>query len=82
MVFHRQSEPYQLRFARVLGTLKWRAILHRCTCPISSKFVVLDSAKELMPHFEEYWQCYSLTYEPLHWCVSNGGNACIGVNLD
>ena len=82
MVFHRQSEPYRLRFARVLGALRWRAIIHRCTCPISLKFVVLDSVKEHLPRFNEYWRGYTLTYEPLHWCVSIGGNGCIGVNLD
>ena len=37
--------------------------------------MALDSAKELLPCFEEYWQGYTLTYEPLHWYVSDRGNA-------
>ena len=67
---------------KVLGALKWRALLHRCTCPKSPKYVVLESTEELLPRFEEYWQGYMLAYEPRYWYVSNQGNACIEVNLD
>ena len=73
MVVHRQSEPYRLHFARVLGALKWRALIHRCTCPKSPKYVGLENAEELLNRFEEYWQGYTLVYEPRHWYVSDRG---------
>ena len=82
MVGHRQSKLYRLRFARVLGTLRCRALIHICTGPRSPKYVGLESEEELLPHLEEHWTSYTIAYEPCHWYVSDWGNACIRVNLN
>ena len=82
MVVRRQSEPYWLSFERALGTLRCRAFIHSCMGPRRPNYVRLKSAEELLPHFEEYWQGYTLAHEPHHCYVSNGGDACIRVNLD
>ena len=54
MVVHRQSKPYRLRFARVLGELRWRALIERVTGFGGPHFVGAPETRDMLNRFNDY----------------------------